>query len=65
MSRPVEALRKIRGLLVESGSGLVSDERIAGNSAAAGDSIGRLISGSEHPALPGDRPAGVTHPRAG
>lgn len=45
MSRPVEALRAIRGLVVEDGSVVIADERVAETFTAPGDEIERLMYG--------------------
>jgi len=42
MARPVEALRMMRGLLVEGGSVLIADERVAETFAAPADEIDRF-----------------------
>jgi 2-polyprenyl-3-methyl-5-hydroxy-6-metoxy-1,4-benzoquinol methylase len=45
MSRPVEALRTVRGLLAEGGAVLVMDERVAETFTAPGDAIERMMYG--------------------
>ena len=45
MSAPVEALRAMRGLLVEGGSVIVADERVADSFTAPGDEVERLMYG--------------------
>ncbi|PLS85721.1 MAG: SAM-dependent methyltransferase, partial [Actinobacteria bacterium] len=45
MSRPVEALRAMRGLVGESGVALVVDERVRESFAAPADEIERLMYG--------------------
>lgn len=45
MSRPVEALRAMRGLLAEDGTLLVADERVADAFVAPGDDVERLMYG--------------------
>src|SRR5215472_631531 len=45
MSQPVEVLRRARGLLVEGGSVIVVDERVAEIFTAPGDTIERLMYG--------------------
>jgi 2-polyprenyl-3-methyl-5-hydroxy-6-metoxy-1,4-benzoquinol methylase len=45
MSRPVEALRALRGLLTEDGSVVIADERVAETFTAPGDEIERLMYG--------------------
>lgn len=45
MSRPVEVLRKMRGLLAPGGTVLVMDERVAETFAAPGDAVERLMYG--------------------
>ena len=45
MSRPVDALRTVRGLLAEGGSVLVMDERVAETFTAPGDTIERMMYG--------------------
>jgi hypothetical protein len=43
MSRPVEALRGIRGLLAEGACAIVADERVAATFTAPGDEVERLM----------------------
>lgn len=45
MSRPVEALRTLRGLVVEGGAVIVADERVAETFTAPGDEVERLMYG--------------------
>lgn len=45
MSRPVEALRGIRGLLAEGACAIVADERVAATFTAPGDEVERLMYG--------------------
>jgi SAM-dependent methyltransferase len=45
MSRPVEALRAMRGLLAQGGTLLVADERVAESFVAPGDDVERLMYG--------------------
>lgn len=45
MSRPVEVLRTLRGLLAEGASVIVADERVAEEFAAPGDEVERLMYG--------------------
>jgi 2-polyprenyl-3-methyl-5-hydroxy-6-metoxy-1,4-benzoquinol methylase len=45
MSRPVEVLRKLRGLLADGGSVVVVDERVAERFEAPGDDIEKLMYG--------------------
>jgi len=45
MSRPVDVLRTVRGLLVDRGSVLVADERVADTFAAPGDEFERFAYG--------------------
>jgi 2-polyprenyl-3-methyl-5-hydroxy-6-metoxy-1,4-benzoquinol methylase len=45
MSRPVEVLRKARGMLAEGGAVIVMDERVAETFQAPGDTIERLMYG--------------------
>jgi hypothetical protein len=45
MSTPVEALHAMRGLLVEGGSVIVADERVADSFTAPGDEVERLMYG--------------------
>jgi ubiquinone/menaquinone biosynthesis C-methylase UbiE len=45
MSAPVDALRAMRGLLVEGGSVIVADERVADSFTAPGDEVERLMYG--------------------
>jgi 2-polyprenyl-3-methyl-5-hydroxy-6-metoxy-1,4-benzoquinol methylase len=46
LARPVEALRRIRDLVAESGAVIVADERVAEEFTAPGDDIERLMYGS-------------------
>jgi SAM-dependent methyltransferase len=58
MSRPVDALRTVRGLLAEGGSVLVMDERVAETFTAPGDTIERMMYGfSVLCCLPPDSPS--------
>ena len=43
MSRPVEVLRALRGLLAEDGALIVMDERVADSFTAPGDDIERIM----------------------
>jgi 2-polyprenyl-3-methyl-5-hydroxy-6-metoxy-1,4-benzoquinol methylase len=45
LSRPVEVLRAVRGLLGEGGTALVADERVADEFTAPGDDVERLMYG--------------------
>jgi len=45
MSRPVEVLRKVRGLLSEGGAVIVVDERVAETFTAPGDAVERMMYG--------------------
>ena len=64
MSQPVEVLRRARGLLVEGGSVIVVDERVAETFTAPGDTIERLMYGfsvlSCLPAGLADQPSAAT-----
>jgi 2-polyprenyl-3-methyl-5-hydroxy-6-metoxy-1,4-benzoquinol methylase len=45
LSRPVDVLRAVRGLLAEGGTALIADERVADEFQAPGDDIERLMYG--------------------
>jgi SAM-dependent methyltransferase len=45
MSRPVEVLRRVRGLLTEGGAVLIMDERVADTFTAPADAVERLMYG--------------------
>lgn len=64
MSRPVEMLAAMRGMLTQGGSALIMDERVADRFAAPGDEIERLMYGwSLFTCLPGamtEKPSAAT-----